>query len=217
MRRGYWIPLLFFLLTLPVRADATKQYAALVVDSCADAQRTGQLLDGLYDRGIHATFLFQGSQLADQEGLRERIPREGHQFGCRGYSGRDMTFLSRREIAWELMEFQSLLPETYSLRLFCPPGGVSDGVRQVAQARQLGILSWSADADTPADRIRDGDLIRIRDDSAPELQKALELADLLQQRNFELVTVSQLAKLRQTPIRPGVIYDSFPPVKKPEE
>ena len=216
MRRIHWLPLLLLLLAFPVRADVPKRYAALVVDSCADPERTGQLLDELYDRGIHATFLFQGSQLASQSALRDRIPGEGHQFGCRGYSGKNMTDLSRREIAAELMDFQALLPKDYPLRLFCPPGGVSDGVRQVAQVRQLGILSWSADADTPPDQIRDGDLIRIRDASPADLEKALLLADSLQERNYELVTVSRLAKLRQTPIRPGVIYGRFPPVRKPE-
>lgn len=211
MRRFLGLLFVLYLLVIPAKASETKRYAALVVDSSANPEYTGQLLDGFYDRGIHATFLFQGSQLFANPVFQERVPREGHQFGCRGYSGNNMVFMTRREIAAEIMDFEALLPKSYPLRLFCPPGGVSDGVRQVAEARRLSILSWSADADTPISELRDGDLIHLWDNNKLSVEKALALVDGLLEENFELVTVSELAKLRQTAIRPGRIYHSFPP------
>lgn len=210
MRRILRLLLLVYVLTIPAGAVEGKRYAALVVESSANPHHTQQLLDGFSDRGIQATFLFQGWQLSGSPILLERIPQEGHQFGCRGYSGKNMVYMSRREIAAEIMDFEALLPNGYPLRLFCPPGGVSDGVRQVAQARRLGILSWSADVETPISEIQDGDLILLRDSSLLSVEKALALADGLLEENFDLVTVSELAKLRQTPIRPGEVYHSFP-------
>lgn len=209
MRRIFRLLLILHALTIPAGAAEGKRYAALVVESSANPRYTQLLLDGFYDRGIRATFLLQGRQLSDSPILLARIPQEGHQFGCRGYSGENMVYMSRREIAAEIMDFEALLPKGYPLRLFCPPGGVSDGVRQVAQARKLGILSWSADVGTPVSDIRDGDLILLRDNSLLSVEKALTLADALLEENFDLVTVSELAKQKNSPIRPGEVYSRF--------
>ena len=209
MRRIFRLLLILYALTIPAGAAEGKRYAALVVESSANPRYTQLLLDGFYDRGIRATFLLQGRQLSDSPILLERIPQEGHQFGCRGYSGENMVYMSRREIAAEIMDFEALLPNGYPLRLFCPPGGISDGVRQVAQARRLGILSWSADVETPISEIRDGDLILLRDNSLLSVEKALMFADALLEENFDLVTVSELAKQKNSPIRPGEVYSRF--------
>ena len=51
--------------------------------------------------------------------------------------------MSRRAIGQELMESRDLLPEDCDPVFFRPPGGfVTDGIRQVAQVRQLALLSW---------------------------------------------------------------------------
>ena len=205
--------MLFFTLSLlvsPAHALPSQRYAALVVASSANETYTQQLLDGLYDRGLQATFLLQGDQLSSHPEIMERIHADGHQFGCRGFTGENMIFMSRREIAAEIIAFENLLPKNYPLRLFCPPGGCSDSIRQVAQARRLSIVSWSADADTPVSEIHDGSLILLQDYSLSSVEKALVLLDALLEEHFQLVTVSQLAKLRQIPLRPGKIYRSFP-------
>ena len=54
--------------------------------------------------------------------------------------------MSRRTVASEIMDTQALLPEGCEPVFLRPPGGCcSDAVRQVAEARQLAILSWSVD------------------------------------------------------------------------
>ena len=70
MRRILRLLAVLYLLSLPAGALETKRYAALVVDSSANPRYTGQMLDAFSDRGIHATFLFQGWQLSGQPSLR---------------------------------------------------------------------------------------------------------------------------------------------------
>ena len=211
MHRFFLTLLLFPLLCLGAKAKESPPYVALVVESDPSIQGTGQLLDGLYDRGIPATFLLRGSQLSEQPEILQRILSDGHGIGCRGYTGENMTLMSRRTIAEELLAFQQLLPEKYPLKLFCPPGGCSDGVRQVAQARKLGIVSWSADFRTDPKSVTDGDLILIRDDSPMTAEDSLSFVDQLMALGFRPVTVTQLAKLRSIRIEPGTIYSRFPP------
>jgi len=211
MRRFFTFLILLQLLVLPAGAAQNRRYIALVIDSGPHGENTQLLLDGLYDRGIHATFLLQGSALAGMPEVLTRLLEEGHEIGCRGYTGENMTLMSRRTIAGEIMEFEALLPESYPLKLFCPPGGVSDGVRQVAQARRLGILSWSASLDTPVEQLRDGDILLLTDGDRLSLEESLAMADRLLEADFRPVTVSRLAGLRQARIDPGKIYSRFPP------
>lgn len=209
MRRIAAAFFLIFALAIPAHARQ-QRCAALILDSGPNGEYTRQLLDGLYDRGIPATFLLQGSKALQSPELVSAMLADGHEIGCRGFTGENMTYMSRRTIAAEIMDFQSLLPEGYPLRLFCPPGGCSDGVRQVAQARKLAIVSWSADDSTPPEAIPDGSLILLRDRSAESVEKALQLADALLEADFHLLTVSQLAKHRSIRLVPGEIYSAFP-------
>jgi len=47
------------------------------------------------------------------------------------------------------------------------------------------------------------------------VQAALDIVDVLQGQGFQFVTVSEMAKLRRVRIKPGQMYERFPP--KPEE
>ena len=208
MRRFLQLISLLCLLIFPVHAARSQQYVSFIIDSGPNGKYTRQLLDGLYDRGIRATFLLRGYRIAEYPDILSDLLKDGHEAACRGFTGEKMTVMSRRAIAQELMEFQSLLPPGYPLTLFCPPGGCTDGVRQVAEARKLAIVSWSLEG---SGEVRDGDLILLRDNTAAGVQQALDLADSLLEQGYELVTVSELAQLRSIDLKPGRTYDSFPP------
>ena len=208
MSRFYRFFLLLWLLILPVSAAPTPKYAAFVIDSGPNGKYTRQLLEGLYDRGIRATFLLKGYRTEEFPDILETLLKDGHEVGCRGFTGENMTVMSRRAIAAEVMDFEALLPKGYPLKLFCPPGGNSDGIRQVAEARKLAILSWSLEG---SGEVRDGDLILLRDNTAAGVRQVLDLADRLLEEGYELITVSELAHLRHTDMKPGRTYDSFPP------
>jgi len=208
VRRIFQLTVLVTMLILPVSAKQVPRYAAFVIDSGPNGKYTRQLLEGLYDRGIRATFLLQGYRTEEFPDILENLLAEGHEVGCRGFTGENMTAMSRRAIAGELIAFEALLPKGYPLKLFCPPGGHSDGIRQVAEARKLVLLSWSVEGNG---EIQDGDLILLRDTTAAGVRQALTLADRLLEEDFELVTVSHLADLRQISMKPGQTYTHFPP------
>ena len=146
MRRFLALLFSFSFLVLPVEGAADSKYAALTFDDGPSGKYTRQLLDGLYDRGVQATFLLCGYRMQEYPDITQRIFEEGHEIGYHGYSHKNMKGLSRRDIAQELLDSQALLPEGCSPVFLRPPGGCcSDAVLQVAQARQLAILSWSVD------------------------------------------------------------------------
>lgn len=222
MRRLLAVILSFSLLTLPVRAQETK-YVALTFDDGPSGKYTRQLLDGLYERGVQATFLLCGYRMRDYPELTQRIYDDGHEIGYHGFSHKNMKAMSRRDIAKELEDSQALLPEGCRPVFLRPPGGCcGDAVRQVAQVRNLAILSWSVDPrdwathDTAAieravlKNVKDGDIVLLHDMSNSSVQAALDIIDVLLEQSYEIVTVSRLVRLRDIRLRPGQAYSSFP-------
>lgn len=222
MRRLLAVILSFSLLTLPVRAQEAK-YVALTFDDGPSGKYTRQLLDGLYERGVQATFLLCGYRMRDYPELTQRIYDEGHEIGYHGFSHKNMKAMSRRDIAKELEDSQALLPEGCHPVFLRPPGGCcGDAVRQVAQVRNLAILSWSVDPrdwathDTAAieravlKNVKDGDIVLLHDMSNSSVQAALDIIDVLLEQDYEIVTVSRLVRLRDIRLRPGQAYSSFP-------
>lgn len=222
MRRIFALFLSLLLLPLPAKAAETK-YVALTFDDGPSGKYTRALLDGLYDRGVKATFLLCGYRIQDYPDIAQRIFDEGHEIGYHGYSHGNMKEMSRRDIAAELIRTQELLPEGCQPVLLRPPGGCcSDAVRQVAEVRGLAILNWSVDPrdwatrDTAAverkvlGQVQDGDIVLLHDMHSSSVQASLDIVDSLMKEGFEFVTVSELAKLRNTRLRPGQVYSSFP-------
>ena len=226
MRRFLAFVLSVSLMVLPVRAEAPK-YVALTFDDGPSGKYTRKLLDGLYDRGVQATFLLCGYRMKDYPDLTKRILEEGHEIGYHGFTHKNMKQMSRRDIAKELEDSQVLLPDGCQPVFLRPPGGCcSDAVRQVAEVRNLAILNWSVDPrdwathDTASiehfvlKHVKDGDIVLLHDMSDSSVQAALDIVDVLLDQDYEIVTVSRLVRVRGVKLRPGRAYSSFPQVEK---
>ena len=97
-----------------------------------------------------------------------------------------------------------------------------EAVRQVAQAKQLAILSWSVDprdwatSDTASieknvlKSVSDGDIILLHDMTDSSVDAALDIVDRLTEQGFRFATVSQLAAMRGYRLQPGKVYTHFP-------
>jgi len=228
MRRILACLLILSFLALPVQA-AEKKYVALTFDDGPSGRYTEKLLDGLALRGAKCTFLLCGYRMAEYPELTQRIFSEGHEIGYHGFSHDPMQTMSRRKIGQELIDSQALLPEDCDPVFFRPPGGVvNDSIRQVAQVRQLALLSWSVDPRDWAKKntgsieravlkeVRDGDIVLLHDMTMRSVQAALDIVDVLQDQGYRFVTVSELARVRKARIKPGEIYKSFLPPKEGE-
>lgn len=224
VRRIFILVLCLSLVLLPVQAKPEGGYVVLTFDDGPSGRFTRNLLKGLKERNVHATFLLCGYRMELYPELTEQIHREGHEIGCHGFSHGSMVPMSRREIAAELEKTTALLPPGCQARFLRPPGGCcSDGVRQVARVRGMSILSWSVDPrdwatrdawaveQAVVDQVTDGDVILLHDMSDSSVEAALEIVDTLKTRGFSFVTASQLARLRGVSLTGGEVYTCFPP------
>ena len=110
---------------LPAAAPAEPMYLALTFDDGPSPQYTPRLLDGLKQRGVHATFFLIGQQVQDYPELVQRIRAEGHQIGNHTYDHAPLDRLSCGEAMADLSRCDGVLQElagegTYWVR---PPYG----------------------------------------------------------------------------------------------
>ena len=227
MRRIFLCLLCLSLVLVPVKGAEAPKYVALTFDDGPSGRFTRQLLKGLKARDVQATFLLCGYRMEQYPELVTQIFEAGHEIGCHGYSHSNMEPMSRRDIAAEIEKMHKLLPEGCEVAFLRPPGGCcSENVRQVARARGLAILSWSVDPrdwathDTAAveravlKNVKDGDIVLLHDMSDSSVKAALDIVDVLLEKDYEIVTVSRLVRIGDVRLKPGRMYNRFEKVAK---
>lgn len=191
---------------------------ALTFDDGPRRSTTTQLLDGLAQRKVPATFFVVGSRVKGNEELLQRMAREGHQIGVHTYSHTQLTGLSSAQVACEIQQgrqalTQALGPGDYWLR---PPFGlVNSCVKACADSP---IILWSVDPEDWRDKntarivdhvvstAKDGDIILLHDMYPSSVQAALEIVDRLGERGFCFVTVEQLMACQEIAPEAGVVF-----------
>ena len=101
------------LLTLPVSAQEAGKYVALTFDDGPSGRYTSRLLDGLKERGAHATFLLCGYRIKEYPSQVQRIIDEGHEIGSHGYSA--VGAVVGATYPEQGKRLRELLPHTYFL------------------------------------------------------------------------------------------------------
>ena len=187
----------------PAVAPQPSAYVALTFDDSPNAASTERLLDGLRERGAHATFFLIGEQIAGQEALVRRMAEEGHQIGNHTYTPRRLDnsgALGVRELArTEAALSQTLGGSGYWVR---PPWGFASA--ETLREVDVPLIYWSLDtedwrvldADKVARRIvdeaEDGDVVLLHDSYESSVDAALRAIDALAARGFAFVTLEEL-------------------------
>lgn len=206
------------ILAVPAQAAAV----ALTFDD-GPGPLTAELLEILREEDVPATFFLCGYRLEDYGELAQDIRHGGHEIGLHGYSHDSMANMSSETLVRELTGTRALLPKGCVVNVMRPPGGADGGcVAEVAREQNLSIVSWSVDpkdwADHDADlvyrrlmeQVEDGAVILMHDMSDSSVDAALRLVEELDNEGYQMLTVSQLAMLRLTQLKPGAVYHCFP-------
>lgn len=217
------------LLALPIRAEEGNQYLALTFDDGPSGRFTAELLDGLAQREVHATFFLCGYRVDQYPALAARIAEEGHEIGVHGDTHKMFSQLSQEELCRDLLSAREKITEATGEEptLLRPPGGQYDlkMLEQTACA-DLPVILWSVDphdwcrnncgevANSIIGSAKNGDIILMHDMSASSVKAALAVIDRLEDQGFEFVTVSELAYLSQTKLEGNQPYSSFKFAKK---
>ncbi len=175
---------------------------ALTFDDGPSAQ-TAALLDGLKERGAHATFFLIGEQIAGNEALVTRMKDEGHQVGNHSFTHIRLDAAGETELA-EIAQtdaaLRALLGEgDYWIR---PPWGFCGAALKRSVSVPLAFwtvdtMDWSVRsselvAHCIVQNAKDGDIVLLHDSYGTSVEAALRAIDILGAQGYEFVTLEEL-------------------------
>ena len=214
-------------LCLPASAgDTPEGYVALTFDDGPSGPITMRLLDGLRERGAHATFFLCGYRMEQYPAPVPRYLAEGHELGVHSTVHANLTKLSPGDLRRDLSDTVRAIETSAGVRptLLRPPGGAyNEAVLEAAEAKGLSVILWSVDTrdwagDDPgavlaaiSGGVADGDIILMHDMSRSSVTAALALVDRLKAQGVEFVTVSRLLELRGREAAAGEVLSRLPP------
>lgn len=203
--------------------EKTPKLIALTFDDGPLRTTTTDLLDGLAQRGVPATFFLIGEQIVGQEDIVRRMDAEGHQIGIHTYDHVTLTGLNRADFDAQVDKTRQILKNILGHNDFLlrPPYGLYDeGVQRKAEAP---IILWSIDpedwGDKNADRevahivaqAQDGAIVLMHDIYPASVEAALRVVDELHTQGYLFVTVDQLFAARNMELQDGEVYRNAPP------
>lgn len=177
---------------------------ALTFDDGPHAVFTEQLLDGLRDRGVVATFFLLGCNIDGNEDIVSRMQNEGHLIGNHTASHVQLTLLDSsaagEEISSTNMKIFNItghMPEYIRPPFGCWNESVAADIDMTAVLWDIDPLDWKGkDTERIVSYIchnaEDGDIILLHDVYKTSVEAALEVVDYFKERGFEFVTVDEL-------------------------
>lgn len=183
--------------------DVAKKIA-LTFDDGPHPSYTEQLLDGLKERNVVATFFVTGENAQNYPNIIRREQEEGHLIGNHTYSHIQLTSGNRETFREELVKTNEILENITGEKVSFvrPPYGSWD--KSFEKELNMFPVLWNIDpldwcshnaeciAAKVVEKAGDGDIILMHDYYDTSVTAALEVVDVLQKRGFQFVTVEEI-------------------------
>lgn len=200
----------------PTAAEKPAQIALIFVDG--PGIYTERLLNALEEHEAKATFFLVGKTASDYPDTVSRIAASDCELGNHTYSHKNLAALDSDDIPYHIEDSAQIFEQMAGITpsLVCPPyGSVNEKVQEKSD---YPLILWSLDSrdnktndiqaivERVLDHAQDGDIIRLHDTYENSVAAAEILIPALQDKNFELLTVSELAKEKGIRLKAGEVY-----------
>ena len=191
-----------------------KPMVALTFDDGPDALFTPQVLDLLSSFRVSATFFVSGKNIPGNEKIVKATVNDGHELANHTYSHEDLRTLELQEIEKEIARTQGCVKQAipeYVLRYVRPPYGRYD--EKVLMAFEEPMVLWDVDSEDwheedpmkiyshVVSNVESGDIIIMHDNGSATLEALKLILPVLQEKEYQFVTISQLAQYRTIDMR----------------
>lgn len=177
---------------------------ALTFDDGPHDVCTPRLLDGLRERGVHATFFLMGENIEGNEALVRRMQEEGHLIGNHSYRHIQLTKAGEDKVCDAIEQTEEIISGITGTRpqYLRPPYG--DWNDELECRMNLTTVFWTVDSldwqlqNTPKivnrvlKRTGNSDIILMHDIFPTSVDAALQIVDTLQAQGYTFVTVDEL-------------------------
>ena len=177
---------------------------ALTFDDGPHRIYTKNLLDGLRERGVKATFFVVGENIPGNEDLIRQMEEDGHLIGNHTYDHADISKLSDEENCRELQKTSDLIKEItgHGTAYVRPPFGnwkdtMDCRITMISVKWTIDTLDWKNRnvreiIGKVMQQISDHDIILMHDYYETSVEAALQIVDRLLEEGYEFVTVEDL-------------------------
>lgn len=185
-------------------SDEEHPKIALTFDDGPHPVYTPKLLDGLKERGIHATFFLIGKNIEGNEALVNRIQEEGHLIGSHTYNHVQLNRLSESKARDEVLKGCNKIYETtgtYSSFVRPPYGSWKKNldfcITMIPVSWNVDSLDWKTQNTEKIVKrvvkdVGEGDIILMHDIFDTSVEAALQIVDTLTEEGYQFVTVDEL-------------------------
>ena len=184
--------------------ENNKGKIAITFDDGPHPFYTEQLLDGLRERSVHATFFVTGEHAKLHPDVIERMQEEGHLIGNHTYSHLQLNSSNKQEYKEQLIQTNEIIRDiTGEEVLFVrPPYGSWDKsfeseLNMFPVLWTVDPLDWCTDNASCITRkvvgkVQENDIILMHDYYDSSVTAALQIIDALQKEGYEFVTVEEI-------------------------
>lgn len=187
----------------PVQADEVRKIA-ITFDDGPHPYYTEQLLDGLKERGVVATFFVTGEHAELHPEIIRRMQEDGHLIGNHTYSHIQLTRTNREKFKEELIKTNDILKEITGeeVQYVRPPYGSWD--KSFEKELNMFPVLWNVDpldwcsgnvsciVEKIVSKTGENDIILMHDYYDTSVTAALEAVDELMEKGYTFVTVEEI-------------------------
>lgn len=188
-----------------IRAEKTiAAKVALTFDDGPHPVYTPELLDGLKERGVCATFFVVGENIPGNEEILRRMDAEGHLIGNHTYNHVKLSDLDSARACAEVEKTNALICEVTGKEpeFIRPPFGewkkaMECSFEMIPVLWDVDPLDWTTkNTALVVERVlkdtKPGNIILLHDYYQSSVDAALEIVDALTERGYKFVTVDEL-------------------------
>ncbi len=184
--------------------SAETRKIAITFDDGPHPSYTEQLLDGLKERGVHATFFVTGEHAGMYPEIIRRMYEEGHLIGNHTYSHLQLTSQNRDAFKKELIQTNEIIMEITGeeVQYVRPPYGSWD--KSFEKELNMFPVLWDVDpldwcsgnaaciTEKIVSKAKENDIILMHDYYDTSVTAALKAVDELQKKGYSFVTVEEI-------------------------
>ena len=184
-------------------SSAEKKKVAITFDDGPNPDYTPDLLKGLKERGVSATFFLLGKEVEKYPELVEQMHAEGHLIGTHSYEHVNLCNLTDEKAIEQVDKTNALIEKITGERpqFIRPPYGcwkknLDYKTSMIEVLWDVDPLDWkTGNSDVVVSRVlknvEEGDIILLHDASASSVKAALSIIDKLQEDGYLFVTVDE--------------------------
>ena len=165
---------------------------------------TEELLDGLKERNVRATFFLVGENIEGNEAVVKRMYEEGHLIGNHTFSHVQLTAVPEAQALDEVNDANAAIEAVTGVRPYYirPPYGMIS--QCMSEEIDMQCVLWTVDPEDwntsdcnavvrhVVKNAKNGDIILMHDIFDSSVTAALEIVDRLKERGYVFVTADQL-------------------------